>query len=212
MALFENLEERRFLSASLDQGVLTIVGTHKADNIQLTVSPKTKDQISVTINGTVTRFLLSDVQQINIFPGEGNDFVYIDPNSTKLTQPSRIYGSGGNDTITGGIGNNRIYGGAGNDVIQGGPGRNVIYGSEGNDKIDGGAGDDFIDGGLGKDTLMGSAGIDSIFGNDGNDLINSKDGDVDSVDGGAGNDTVFADKADQLISIEVINPPNNPFA
>ncbi|HMB95439.1 MAG TPA: calcium-binding protein [Tepidisphaeraceae bacterium] len=210
--MIESLEERRFLSVTLDEGVLTVIGTHKADNIQLTVDPRTPDQVSVNVNGDVRRFLLSDVEQINILAGQGDDFIFVDRHQVKLTQPARIYGSGGNDVIASGIGNDRIYGGDGNDVIDAGPGHDIIYGEAGKDKIDGGAGNDAIDGGSGNDVLIGSAGIDRIIGNSGNDLIDSKDGDVDSVDGGSGNDTVFADKLDGLTSIEVVNPSPNPFA
>lgn len=211
MAAIEKLEARQFLSATLDQGTLTVFGTHKADNIQLTIDRGTSNQITVTVNGAVSRFLLSDVLKIDIDGGAGNDIIGVDRNQPKLIQPTTIFGGAGNDVISGGAGSDRILGGDGNDRIDGGPGRDIIYGEAGKDTIDGNTGNDFIDGGTGNDVLQGSPGINTIDGNSGNDLINAKNGDVDAVDGGSGSDTVFSDKPDGLTNVEVINPKNDPF-
>jgi cyclophilin family peptidyl-prolyl cis-trans isomerase len=43
-----------------------------------------------------------------------------------------IRGGGGNDTITGGSGDNVLLGGGGNDTIIGGPGKNLLIGGSGN--------------------------------------------------------------------------------
>jgi Ca2+-binding RTX toxin-like protein len=212
MAEMEKLEARQFLSATLDQGVLTVFGTHKADLIQLTIDRGTTNQITVSVNGAASRFLLSDVQKISIDGGAGDDVISVDRNQPKLIQPTTIFGAAGNDTISGGAGSDRILGGDGNDVIDGGPGRDIIYGEAGNDRIDGNTGNDFIDGGVGKDTLQGSAGINTLEGNAGNDLINARNGDVDSVDGGSGVDTAFTDKLDGVTDIDSLNPAHNPFA
>ncbi|HEY7086548.1 MAG TPA: hypothetical protein VH518_00585, partial [Tepidisphaeraceae bacterium] len=103
-SMIESLEARQFLSASVDQGTLVIVGTHLKDNISLTVDPDTTDRVTVKINGFVRQFTLSDIQQINIQAGQGNDEVTIDNGKSLLNIPARIYGSGGDDSLNGGQG------------------------------------------------------------------------------------------------------------
>jgi T1SS-143 domain-containing protein len=64
--------------------------------------------------------------------------------------------SGGNDTITGGSGDDVIYGQEGNDIITAGTGSDQIHGGSGNDTINytTGDGNDVVDGGAGSDTLV----------------------------------------------------------
>ncbi len=66
----------------------------------------------------------------------------------------RVFGSGYNDTMTGGLGQDFLYGNNGNDVL---------YGAEGNDSLFGENGDDILSGGTGNDTLSGNAGIDKFI-------------------------------------------------
>ena len=77
----------------------------------------------------------------------------------------KIYGLGGNDTITGGYG--------GNDSL---------YGGDENDKITGSSGNDYLDGGTGADTMIGSTGNDTYY----VDNI----GDIVTENTSAGTDTV----------------------
>lgn len=58
----------------------------------------------------------------------------------------RIYGFGGDDTITGSTGGDRIEGGLGNDVLNGGAGSDTLQGGVGIDTLDGGAGHDVFEG------------------------------------------------------------------
>jgi Ca2+-binding RTX toxin-like protein len=201
----EQLEARQMFAVSLDQGVLEIVGTKKADSITLTIESTTPDQVTVTINRFVRRFALSDIDSINIQAGQGDDFVQIDPGKNNLNQPTRMYGSGGVDTLIGGTGRDRIYGGSQSDRINGGSARDILYGEAGADRIDGGNHNDSIDGGDDNDTLNGNGGVDRIFGSDGDDTIDSVDGTADNVNGGPDVDTARADKIDDdLLSIEDI--------
>ncbi len=66
-----------------------------------------------------------------------------------------LYGTDGDDTITGYSTNDIIYGGDGNDKI---------YSGDGRDTLTGGAGDDYLEGGRGSDTYIWNPG-------DGNDTI-----------------------------------------
>ncbi len=123
------------------------------------------------------------------------------------SQPQQINGSGGGDTIVGGVaddvllgetGHDRISGGAGKDTIDGGSGDDRVVGQSGDDSVVGGFGRDTIDGGDGDDVLdSGSAG-DRVAGGAGNDTIHAGGG-TDSVVAGSGNDNVYSDSgADRL--------------
>jgi Ca2+-binding RTX toxin-like protein len=75
-----------------------------------------------------------------------------------------IFGLGGDDTLhggnsgdclVGGDGNDQMYGGNAKDVLLGGDGDDLLVGANGKDLIDGAAGTDICDGGRGNDTLIG---------------------------------------------------------
>jgi len=68
-----------------------------------------------------------------------------------------VLAGAGNDTVTSGLGNDQVYGGSGNDSIAAGNGNDTVYGDSENDSIDGGSGNDLIYGGTGDDTLAGGA-------------------------------------------------------
>jgi Ca2+-binding RTX toxin-like protein len=107
-------------------------------------------------------------------------------------------GDDGDDSVSGGIGNDTVSGGAGSDNCGGDDGDDSVSGGIGNDTVSGGAGsdncggddgDDSVSGGIGNDTVSGGAGNDVSMGDDGDDSVMGGDGD-DSVMGGAGNDTL----------------------
>ncbi len=68
-----------------------------------------------------------------------------------------VLAGAGNDTVASGLGNDQVYGGSGNDVITAGNGNDTVYGEADNDSIDGGSGNDLIYGGSGDNTLAGGA-------------------------------------------------------
>lgn len=94
-------------------------------------------------------------------------------------------GSGGNDVITTGNGDNRIFGGFGADSITTGSGEDRIIGDNGEFSYLGGnpehmhstdsdsstGGDDIINAGDGRDLVIGGVGGDTINGEGGNDYI-----------------------------------------
>ena len=63
-----------------------------------------------------------------------------------------VYGTEGDDTLTGTAGPDGLYGLAGDDILKGG---------DGTDYLEGGDGDDILDGGDWADWLVGGAGIDT---------------------------------------------------
>lgn len=77
-----------------------------------------------------------------------------------------LYGSPGNDTLTGGSVNSVIYGRDGDDVLIGGAGSDQLIGEAGDDVLDGGADRDELSGGAGRNQYLMSrgTGLDMAFG------------------------------------------------
>jgi Ca2+-binding RTX toxin-like protein len=113
-----------------------------------------------------------------------------DAQGDQLSAIENLWGSAGNDTLSGDALANALDGGTGNDTL---------LGRAGSDNLSGGAGFDRLEGGAGDDTLRGAENADTLLGGDGNDLLGGGKG-VDSLDGGAGDDTLSgAAGADILI-------------
>jgi Ca2+-binding RTX toxin-like protein len=109
-----------------------------------------------------------------------------------------IIGGLGDDTITGKGGDDAIDGGAGNDEISGSAGNDTIIGGDGDDKLSGNLGNDLISGGAGNDEIAGSGDDDQIIGGDGDDVISANPGD-DFIFAGAGDDFVSGNAGNELI-------------
>jgi Ca2+-binding RTX toxin-like protein len=140
--MIEQLETRRFMSASVANGVLTITGTEKADRINVAQGGA---GVIVREGSSISRFGKSDqITKIIVNALGGNDRINI---------RCRLAAS--------------VDGGDGNDLIHGGRGDDVLVGGNGNDRIFGGAGDDSISGGAGRDLLFGGAGDDQLDSSDG---------------------------------------------
>jgi Ca2+-binding RTX toxin-like protein len=114
----------------------------------------------------------------------------------------RLYGFDGNDTLHGGYGHDRLYGGIGNDHLYGDDGNDTLYGEEGADFLSGGVGNDILHGGTGNDTLWGDngaqTGTDTLFGQSGDDfLFGGASGDY--LDGGDDNDRLLGDSGNDFL-------------
>src|SRR5678810_34037 len=115
--MIEHLENRRYLSASVANGVLTVTGTDHSDRINVV---QRGAAIIVHEGKSLTRFGKPDhIQQIVVNALGGNDRININ---------SRLSAT--------------VDGGEGNDVIHGGNGDDVLVGGNGNDNLFGGAGAD----------------------------------------------------------------------
>jgi Ca2+-binding RTX toxin-like protein len=213
--LFESLENRSLLSASLNSatGLLTITGTDNNDRIVVFHANKT--QIAVreetlvpaatpggkpTHTHTVTKFTAADVKSIEVNAGKGNDDV-----NTGGSKHHRLKIT---STINGGDGNDRLIGGDANDVINGNAGKDYLVGL---------GGDDHLNGGDGNDRIVGGKGADVINGDAGNDRIDARDRSAtDIIDGGSNDpvtkknpgDVAIMDKGDTILNstIEKILP------
>ncbi|WP_052121325.1 calcium-binding protein [Inquilinus limosus] len=130
--------------------------------------------------------------------GAGSDFANYQGSTDVFVdlQSNLIFGGDATgDTLTN-IEN--LYGSSGNDFLSGNANRNIIGGENGADNIDGRDGDDSLSGEAGDDDVEGGNGADRIVGGDGADTLTGDDGidpagdGNDSIDGGTGNDQIFA--------------------
>lgn len=188
----EYLELRTLLSATLADGVLSIVGTDEADRVSVRADG---DNLVATVNGEESTFASADVTSIDVAVGGGDDRV----NLRGVTQDATIDGGAGNDRLSGGRGNDVITGGEGNDRLHGRSGNDQLDGGAGRDVLNGGNGDDILVGADGNDRLVGGNGADGLDGGAGNDRINGQRGD-DELSGGDGDDRIRGGRGDDLIN------------
>lgn len=109
-----------------------------------------------------------------------------------------IFGTSGNDNITGTKGNDIIVGFEGDDRISGKEGSDCIIGGDGKDRIDGNDRDDVIFGDDGDDILNGNDGNDRMFGGEGNDRLIGRNGN-DYIEGNEGDDTMRGRNGDDTL-------------
>eukprot|EP00913_Durusdinium_trenchii_P035348 g33078.t1 len=193
-----------------DAGSLTVVGGEGTDRIfvlgahtgtaggapaftsaMVTIGAKSlswsvTNQFGMIDKGGVGQF--SGVESIVVSGTEAKDTI----NGRDAVVALSVDGFGGDDTITGGSGDDDIDGGKGADSLVGGDGRDTIHGGDGDDSIMGGGGNDVLRGGDGANNIAGGADDDLIqawsvtIDSDGEHI----DVMPDSVDGGSGNDRV----------------------
>lgn len=120
------------------------------------------------------------------------------PGNDNLTG-TPLYGGDGDDTLTGGAGQNLLRGEAGDDSLVGGGAFDDLHGNMGDDTLMGGGGGDWVVGGQGADSLFGQAGDDAVLGNLGGDTVNGGAGN-DVVRGGQGNDMVVGGYGDDYLA------------
>src|SRR5215472_7352593 len=135
---------------------------------------------AVTIDGGTAT--VANTSTIQVFGQSGNDTITLDESNGALPA-AQLFGGDGNDTITGGSGNDQLFGQAGNDTLLGKGGNDFLFGGAGNDVLTGGTGDDQVFGEAGNDRMIWNPGDDS-------DLFEGGDGtDTAEVNGGNGAET-----------------------
>jgi len=108
----------------------------------------------------------------------------------------QAFGQGGQDVITisevnGALPAAKLYGSVGNDVLTGGSGADQLFGQTGNDTLLGRGGADVLFGGDENDTLTGGDADDQAFGQSGTDrMVWNPGDDTDLNEGASGTDTV----------------------
>lgn len=162
------------------------------------------DQFPDAVNGTTA----SDV----IHALAGHDAVYAlgleqDPDQ-ELGDDFICAGTGSDDPVDGGGGNDHIAGGPGSDGLFGNGGNDTIFGGFGSDEIESHDGRDVAGGGPGIDEICASRGHDVIRGAEGNDLIGGCGDPSTGVDrylGGPGDDQIFSTDVPAQDSPDVVN-------
>ncbi|HTW93535.1 MAG TPA: hypothetical protein VMD30_02000 [Tepidisphaeraceae bacterium] len=128
--------------------------------------------------------------------GSGDDFLKCKNDDNKLRG-----GTGGDDTLMGGSGDDTLKGHGGNNSIVAGSGNDMIHARAGNNTIVGGAGQDTITGNAANNTITAGAGGGEIIADVGEDSITGSTtaGDQpDSIYCGSATDTILAGDGDQI--------------
>jgi PKD repeat protein len=172
--VFELLEGRQMYSASpaapisLNKGVLSLTGDAEAATRMTVDYGSTANQLCVNVGNSWDVVSSAGITQIKVTAGNGNDFVYVNPNIkipclVNLGNGNDIVRTGaGNDTIVTGNGNDLIYGKAGNNSITTGNGNDTLLGDVGNDTLVAGNGNDELISGGGSNVLGVGTGADSL--------------------------------------------------
>jgi len=164
-------------------GLLTEFG----DSLDNTIVTSRDAAGSILVNGgavpiTGGRATVANTATVQVFGQGGNDTISLDEANGALPA-AQLFGGDGNDTLSGGSGNDLLFGQNGNDIINGKAGNDMLFGGAGNDVMDGGTGDDQVFGQSGNDRMIWSPG-------GGNDLMEGGDGsDTAEVNGGNGAET-----------------------
>jgi Ca2+-binding RTX toxin-like protein len=120
--------------------------------------------------------------------GDGDDLLTAHSVET-FSNVAVLDGGPGNDTLTGGDGDDVLVGDTGNDTLSGGAGRDTLQPGYGTDTTDGGADEDEL--GYGERSAPVVVDLNTPAG-DGETGENDSATNVEVVDGGSGNDTLTA--------------------
>ena len=161
--VFEPIEARQLMSASLNMGVLNITATDGNDIV--VVEQLSKDRLRVTENGKVSTFKASKVSRISASLGKGEDSY----DGRSVNKSQYVSGGEGRDVILGGRKNDELLGQDGDDTLFGREGDDSLSGEGGYDQLAGGSGNDTLSGGTENDYLWGEAGSDLLIGGEGSD-------------------------------------------
>jgi len=181
-------------------GLLSVFG----DAAKNTVTVRRNAAGNLLINGgavTVTGgpATVANTAEIEVFGQGGDDTITLDESNGALPA-ALLFGGAGNDTLTGGSGNDQLFGGAGNDTLLGKGGNDLLFGGDGNDTLIGGAGDDQVFGQGGNDLMIWNPG-------DGTDLFEGGDGvDTAQVNGGNGSETFTITANGTRVRFDRISP------
>ena len=183
-------------------GDLIIVGTEGTDSIDVNAN----NPSAITINGKGS-YSVSPTGRVIVYGLGSADNINLNGSVTL-----EAHGGYGNDTITGGAGNDVIWGDQGDDTVTGSAGNDVLVGGTGSDRLVGAAGHDILIAGelsAGPDyaamrTLSDNWAVQ--WGTDPDLVDNNADGDFidesgDQLTGSAGHDWFIISSNDKITDI-----------
>src|SRR5437762_8999057 len=141
-AVLETLERRQMMSAvSFKDGILVVQGLSAApNNLTINLSPDGASVWGVANGETGAPVAVSQVRQIRIIGGDGDDMVHVDP---RVMIPVYIRTGNGDDNITAGAGREVILAGSGNDTIMA-DGKDILHDRRVDDRLLGMRGNNLI--------------------------------------------------------------------
>jgi Ca2+-binding RTX toxin-like protein len=187
-------------TAAFSQGVLSAFG----DSLDNSIVASRDAAGNILINGGAVPVqggqpTVANTQLIQIFGQDGNDTISLDETNGALPDAD-LFGGNGNDTLTGGSGNDLLFGGAGNDTLLGKGGNDQLFGGDGNDTLIGGTGNDQMFGGAGNDRMIWNPG-------EGSDLMEGGDGiDTAEVNGGNGSEVFTLEANGTRVRFDRVSP------
>ena len=159
-----------------------------SDQLDLSAFPmlRSVDQLSVQSTATgarvgfaTTTIMIDSSGGTPLAPGDLWPGGFTTPDRVPLI-PTTLYGTPGDDVLTGGDGDDRVVAragddqvgtGGGDDDVSAGRGRDTVTGGTGNDTLRGGADEDVLRGGKADDRLFGGRGTDTLTGGAGADVF-----------------------------------------
>lgn len=133
-------------------GDLMIFGGTGDDQVVLATD---HESVSLELNGALSTYLSTDVAQVRLRTGPGNDVA----SAALLVTDLVAWGGEGDDRLTGGLGADSVMGGAGNDTLSATSGNDLLVGGRDHDRY-------LFD----ADETLGSVSIDESQG--GVDMVN----------------------------------------
>src|SRR5438094_257370 len=135
---FECLEGRKLLSATLENGVLTVTGTVKSDHMSISLNHDDPTKLDVSVNDEASQFTLADITGGIVMNGlGGKDRMNVNEENGAITLAVSMNGGSGRDIMHGGSGADDMNGGNGKDLVDGGAGNDNLFGGNGNDALTG---------------------------------------------------------------------------
>lgn len=204
----ETLEDRCMLAVTATfspvAGILNVLGD-SGDN---TVAVSRNAAGNILVNGGAVSVgggtpTVANTALIQVFGLNGNDNLLIDETNGALPA-AKLFGGGGNDTLTGGSGGDQLFGQSGTDNLLGKGGFDFLAGGSDNDALTGGDADDQV---------FGQNGMDQMIWNPGDDTdLNEGGGDVDTatVNGGNGTEVFTTTANGARVRFDRLDPA--PFA
>ncbi len=184
---------KQFVVADAEGQFLSSAGTLvKEKSKQVSLILKDTQANEMAINSVISEY-------IQRFQQESVLVVVDEEIDVNLKQAkSKLFGTQGNDTLTGSVVNDIGFGFDGDDLLLGNEGNDRLFGGNGLDVLSGDAGNDFLSGGNDDDLLLAREGDDFALGGNGDDDIEGGDG-RDRLSGMAGNDNILGDAGDDWV-------------